>query len=69
MGLALSVLGLYGLLVHAAVRRTREIGIRIALGATRKMILNLLLREGMHRPRGWARRSPWHNTPVAKPTF
>ena len=35
MGLGLSIVGLYGLVAYAAARRTREIGIRMAIGADR----------------------------------
>ena len=36
MGLGLAIVGLYGLVAYAASRRTREIGIRMAIGASRR---------------------------------
>ena len=42
----LACVGAYGLTAHAAAQRTREIGIRIAIGATRPDILRLLLGGG-----------------------
>ena len=47
MGLALSIVGLYGLVAYAATRRTREIGIRMAIGATRAGVLSMVLRQGL----------------------
>jgi putative ABC transport system permease protein len=47
MGLGLAIVGLYGLVAYAATRRTREIGIRMAIGATRTTVMRMVLRQGM----------------------
>jgi len=44
--LMLSMTGLYGVLSHVITRRTREFGLRMALGADRRRILALVLRSG-----------------------
>jgi ABC-type antimicrobial peptide transport system permease subunit len=47
MGLSITLVGLYGLVSYAVNRRTREIGIRIAIGATYGRLLRMLLRQGL----------------------
>jgi len=44
----LACLGLYGLVSHMTARRTTEIGVRIALGATSGRVLAMVLREGVY---------------------
>ena len=46
-GLVLSMVGLYGIVSYTAAQRTREIGIRSALGAERRDLLMLLLRDAL----------------------
>jgi ABC-type antimicrobial peptide transport system permease subunit len=43
----LSMLGVYSLIAFSVVKRHREIGIRIALGATRRQILRLMIQRGV----------------------
>ncbi|HSB27349.1 MAG TPA: ABC transporter permease [Pyrinomonadaceae bacterium] len=45
VALLLACIGLYGVMAHGVARRTNEIGIRMALGAERKTIVGMILRE------------------------
>jgi predicted permease len=47
IALLLGVVGLYGVIAYSASQRTREIGIRIALGAQRNSITTMFVRQGM----------------------
>jgi predicted permease len=47
MGVILAMIGLYGLVAYSVSRRTREIGIRIAVGAAPRSVLRMVLRQGL----------------------
>jgi ABC-type antimicrobial peptide transport system permease subunit len=47
LAIILAAVGVYGVIAYDALQRTREIGIRVALGASRSSVLAMIVRRGM----------------------
>jgi len=47
LAVTLAAVGIYGVMAHVVTQRTREVGIRLTLGASRSEVLGLIVRQGM----------------------
>jgi ABC-type antimicrobial peptide transport system permease subunit len=47
LALVLASIGLYGVMAYSVNQRRREIGVRMTLGAARKSVMELILKQGM----------------------
>jgi putative ABC transport system permease protein len=70
LGLALSAIGVFGVMAHLVTLRTREIGVRVALGATRVQIIRMVLQNAVALVLAGVAiggAAGWYLTAIAKP--